>query len=774
MSPEEFIARWRGTTRTERSAAQEHFLDLCALLGVPKPADVDPHGTEYTFEKSTRKIGDTAGFADVWKRHCFAWEYKCKRRNLVEAYAQLKQYADAFENPPLLIVSDMQEIRVHTNFTNAIAQQHVISLAELRSVEARDLLRNCFLHPERLLPTQTRESVTAQAAARFANIAVALRQHYDERRVAHFINKLVFCLFAEDIELLPDRIFADILDEAIKRPDDFVPMLGELFRAMANRNGRFGKAAIPWFNGGLFDDDDVLPLGIVAVRDLMTAARLDWKAIDPTIFGTLFESGLDDKKRAEMASLFDAPEPENLAQARLFTAPTADRGVGIHYTDEATIMKIIEPVVVAPLRREWERTKADIREIEERRLRARSSAEQRKLLAKARGLYADFRTSLGRYRVLDPACGSGNFLALSLRALKDLDLAVLDEAAAIGLPRDNFRVGPEAVMGIEVNSYAAELARLTVWITELQWQLRKGLGLERRPILDRLEGIARADALITQSGKDSVWPEADVVVGNPPFLGRPKLRQSFGNAYVERLFAAFVDRVPAEADLVAYWFAKAGERMRGGRLKRAGLVATQAIRRGASRKVLDRIAQTATIFNAWADEPWVLEGAAVRVSLICFGIDADTHSQLNGHVVPKIHSDLSGGATNLTSALRLKENGGVCFQGPVKVGAFDISGAQAREWLLMPLNPNGRSNADIVRPWVNGRDLTARPSDNWIIDFGDMAEREAALYQAPFEYLNVKVKPFRDSNNRERRRHMWWQHGETVPGKLITLSQLIN
>jgi hypothetical protein len=505
MSPEEFIGKWRGTTRTERSAAQEHFLDLCALLGVPKPAEVDRHGTEYTFEKSTRKIGDTAGFADVWKRHCFAWEYKGNRRNLVEAYAQLKQYADALENPPLLIVSDMQEIRVHTNFTNAIAQQYVIPLAELRSVEARDLLRNCFLHHERLRPTATRESVTAQAAANFANIAVLLRREYDERRVAHFINKLVFCLFAEDIDLLPDCIFAATLEEATKRPDDFVPMLGELFRAMANRNGRFGMAAIPWFNGGLFDDDDVLPLGIGAVRDLMTAAGLDWKAIDPTIFGTLFESGLDDKKRAHMASLFDAPDPEDPAQARLFAAPAANRGVGIHYTDEATIMKIIEPVVVAPLRREWERAKAEIREAEERRARARTPAEQTKLLAKARGLYAEFRTSLGRYRVLDPACGSGNFLALSLRALKDFDLSVTEDAAAMGLPLDDSRVGPEAVMGIEINGYAAELARLTIWITELQWQLRKGLGLRRRPILDKLEGIVRADALITQSGKDSAW-----------------------------------------------------------------------------------------------------------------------------------------------------------------------------------------------------------------------------------------------------------------------------
>jgi restriction-modification enzyme MmeI-like protein len=613
MSPEQFIAKWRGTTRTERSAAQEHFLDLCDLLGVAKPGDVDRHGSEYTFEKSTRRIGDTAGFADVWKRHCFAWEYKGSRKNLVQAYAQLKQYADALDNPPLLIVSDMQEIRVHTNFTNTIAQQHVIGLADLISVESRELLRNCFVHPDRLLPTQTRESVTADAAAKFAGIAVGLRRHYEERRVAHFINKLVFCLFAEDIDLLPDRIFADILDESRKRPNDFEPMLRDLFRAMANRNGRFGTAAIRWFNGGLFDDDDFLP---VDIRDLMAAARLDWKAIDPSIFGTLFESGLDDKKRAEMASLFDAPDPEDHAQARLFTLPTANRGVGIHYTDEPTIMKIIEPVVVTPLRQEWERTKAEISAIEERRIRSRAPTEKDRLLSKARSVYNDFRGRLGRYRVLDPACGSGNFLALSLRSLKDFDLSVLDEAAAMGLPRDDFRVGPEAVMGIEINGYAAELARLTVWITELQWQLRKGLGLTRQPILDKLDGIVRADALITHNGRDSEWPEADVVVSNPPFLGGKRMRQSLGDDYVDRLFAAFAGRVPAEVDLVAYWFAKAWERIRDGRLKRAGLVGTNSMRGGANRRVLDAIITDGRIFDAWDDEKWVVKGVAVRVSLV--------------------------------------------------------------------------------------------------------------------------------------------------------------
>lgn len=764
MTPEQFIAKWRGTTRTERSAAQEHFLDLCDLIGVPKPADVDRHGSEYTFEKSTRKIGDTAGFADVWKRHCFAWEYKGKRRNLVEAYAQLKQYADALENPPLLIVSDMQEIRVHTNFTNAIAQQHVIALIDLISPEARELLRNCFLHHERLRPTQTREGVTAQAAAQFASIAVGLRRHYDERRVAHFINKLVFCLFAEDIDLLPDRIFADLLDEARKRPDDFGPMLRDLFRAMANRDGRFGTAAIPWFNGGLFDDDDVLPLGIGAVDDLMNAARLDWKAIDPTIFGTLFESGLDDKKRALMASLFDAPDPDDPAQAVLFKAPARDRGVGIHYTDEATIMKIIEPVVVAPLRREWEHVKAQIGALDERRGRARTPAEKDRLLARAHGLYTGFRGSLGRFRVLDPACGSGNFLALSLRALKDFDLAVLDEATVMGLPRDEFRVGPEAVLGIEINGYAAELARLTVWITELQWQLRKGLAFTRRPILDRLDGIVRADALMTQSGRDYNWPEADVVVSNPPFLGDRRMIGVLGERYVTALRATFGDSIPGRSDLVCYWFAKGLETINRGRVQRVGLVATNSISGGNNLPTMIRVADRARIFEAWKDEPWVINGAAVRVAIVCFSKpDTSDPVRLDGSPVAAIGPDLTAGLS-LAGVTSLRTNKSISFIGTQKNGPFDVSGEVARDLLLDPLNPNGRPNADVVRPWTNGSGLVRRDQDRWIIDFGtDTSEREAAFYEKPFKFVFEHVRPTRLHLRRQWHRTRWWLHGDPRP-----------
>ena len=520
-----------------------------------------------------------------------------------------------------------------------------------------------------------------------------------------------------------------------------------------------------------------------------------------------------------MASLFDVPDPEHHATLPLH-APAANRGVGIHYTDEATIMKIIEPVVVAPLRREWEGIKAEISELDARRRRATAPAQRERLLQQARGLYADFRASLGHYRVLDPACGSGNFLALSLRALKDFDLAVLDDAKAMGLTPDDFRVGPEAVLGIEINAYAAELARLTVWITELQWQLRKGLGLTRRPILDRLDGIQRADALLTPSGGEREWPEADVIVGNPPFLGGKRLRSGLGDAYVDRLFAAFAGRVPREADLVAYWFAKAWEQMappppllkgqrdrastpspsmgegREGviaatasspwvqaagsppprpspiegegvgaansillpRLKRAGLVATNMIRGVANRPVMDAIVRDSTIFEAWSDEPWVIRGAAIRVSLVCFSKRTASQALLDGKAVSKIFADLSSGSVDITTARRLAENRHKAVRGIERGGSFAVAGKTAREWLTMPLNPNGRPNADVLKPMVSGKDLAGRPLDKWIIDFATRSEIEAALYEAVFAYAEASIKRTRSGNRESRTAKNWWHY----------------
>jgi len=757
VTPEVFIARWRGSTRTERSAAQEHFIDLCALLGVDKPGNVDRHGHNYTFEKNVLKLDGTAGYADVWKKERFAWEYKGPKKNLVRAYAQLKQYADALENPPLLIVSDMEEIRIHTNFTNAITKQHTIHLIDLIAPETRQLLRDCFIAPERLKPTATRESVTAEAAVSLGAIAARLRARgIEPGRIAHFLNKIVFCLFSEDIDLLPNRLFADIIDEGSRQTDDFGPMLHKLFCAMA-RGLRFGTSAVPFFNGGLFNDADVLELGALGIADLASVARLDWRAIEPSIFGTLFERGLDPATRRDMAMLFDKAAQAS-DQVPLFSLASAENrvGVGIHYTDPLTISKIIEPVVLAPLAREWNQLKGMAAAMGARNIERE---------------YIVFREKLAAYRVLDPACGSGNFLALALASLKDFDLKVRKDAERLGLPPDNPRVGPQSVLGIEIDPYAAELARLTVWIADLQWEIQNGFRIERSPILGTLNGIVRGDALLKPDRSPAEWPVAAAVIGNPPFLGSKLLRTKLSSERVDRLYAAYSGEVPAEADLVTYWFAKAWEGIKNGRFKRAGFVATNSIRGGASRRVLDRISREGAIFDAWDDEPWVVDGAAVRVSLICFGREAPQGVMLDGRPVQRINADLTE-TIDLTASRPLSENQQIAFQGPVKVGAFDIPGELARAWMQLPANTNGRKNLDVLRPWTNGLDITRTPTDTWIIDFGEMSEAEAAIYERPFEFVKQMVKPLRDNNRDTNRREHWWRLGRSGAAVRTAVSRL--
>lgn len=776
MKPREFIEKWRRSTRTEKSAAQEHFLDLCELLEIEKPGAVDPEGNFYTFEKHVVKTDGTSGFVDVWRKSCFAWEYKrsykgnFNHKNLVKAHGQVRQYADALANPPLLIVSDMKEIRVHTNFTNTVSEQHVLKLPDINDPQVRRLLKWCFTNPERLRPEITREGVTAKAAMALGAIAAKLGKKYDPRRVAHFLNKLVFCMFAEDIGLLPDDVFADILEEGQEHSPEFADMLGDLFRAMKDKNGRFGRLSIPWFNGGLFDDDDVLPLGYYEIRDLADAARLDWSAIEPAIFGTMFERGLDPDKRKQMASLFDAygvEEESTAALPGILNAPAADKGVGIHYTDPETIMKIVEPVVLRPLRHEWEEVKAAIAKKRKAKDGAKSDAARTKAENAARALYWSFRERLGAFRVFDAACGSGNFLYLSLQHLKDFDLRVSKEADKLGLPLDDQRVGPETVLGLEINPYAAELARATIWIGELQWQLRHGFGISRAPILSALNGIVNKDALVNADGTEVIWPAADAIIGNPPFLGTKRLIAVLGEEYVAKLRAAYDRRLPQEADLVTFWFAKAGDAIADGRAKYAGLVATNSIRGGASRRVLDGLTKTAPIYDAWDDEPWVVEGAAVRVSLISFTKEP-VDRFLDGQPVREVFTNLTAPTgeshVNLTKAQCLGENRNVAFMGDTKGGAFDIPGELAREWLRLPLNPNGRPNADVLRSWVNGMDVTRRPRDKWIIDFPHgLDEKRSSLYEAPFAHVLTSVRPFRESADRRKSGESWWHHVRPRP-----------
>ena len=752
MTPDEFIAKWRASALKESASAQSHFDELCRMLGEPTPSDADPAGEWYCFERGARKDTGGDGWADVWKRGFFAWEYKGKRADLDAAFNQLRQYALALENPPLLIVSDMARFRIRTNWTNSVSVTHEFTLDDLAAGATRDMLKWAMSDPERLRPGETRQMVTERAAATFAELAQGLRERgHDPQTVAHFVNRLVFCMFAEDVGLLPGSMFTRMLERTRNDPARFADYASQLFGAMA-AGGDVGFEPVDWFNGGLFDDDTALPLDREGVETALKAAALDWSEIDPSILGTLFERGLDPDKRSQL---------------------------GAHYTDRDKIMRIVEPVIVRPLLAEWEAAKAGIAALIERAGAVASQGARTRLRRQAERALGRFLERLRTFTVLDPACGSGNFLYLALHALKDIEHRVQLEAETLGLARGFPAVGPANVKGVEINAYAAELARVSVWIGEIQWMRRNGFSNATNPILDPLDTIECRDAILAPADGEPDWPQADVVIGNPPFLGGKLLIGGLGKDYVSRMFGTWRGRVPPEADLVCYWFVKAGEQVASGRATRVGLVATNSIRGGANRRALQAATEERPIFDAWSDEPWVIDGAAVRVSLVCFSAAGDRYrpeTRMDGEPADEIHSDLTasrdGAGIDLTKAKRSPANTGVAYMGDTKGGPFDVPGDLARAWLSLPSNPNGRPNADVLKPWLNGRDLTRRPAGYWIVDFGSMSETEAALFEAPFGHANDHVRPMRQRNRREAYRVHWWRHVEPRQGMWRALDGL--
>lgn len=754
MTPEQFISAWKHSDLNERQGAHIHFNELCEVLGVPKPtgASLMDHG--YGFEINVNKTGGGGGYADAWKRACFAWEYKSPGKNLGEALKQLRLYASDLENPPLLIVSDMRRIELHTNWTSMVQEKHVLELDDLRDTGKRQLLKWAFDEAtvDHLKPKRSANATTEEVASKFVAIAQNLRQlGHDPEKVAHFVNRMVFCMFAEDVDLLPKRLFERMLEASLAAPDEFISNAQTLFTAMAKQHGRVGFDAIDWFNGGLFEDGGALPLSAADIRTALEAARANWSEINPSIMGTLFERGLDPGKRSQL---------------------------GAHYTDAEKIMMIIRPVIIEPLLREWADIRADIEAKLAQASRARSQSAKTKAANDAQALRIAFVEQLKNFRVLDPACGSGNFLYLALKALKDIEFRVNFEAEELGLPPAFPSVGPEAVRGIEINPFAAELARVSVWIGEIQWMREKGFGVSKNPILKPLETIECRDALLNSDGTEADWPDADVIIGNPPFLGDRRMIGVLGEPYVATLRDTFADKLPGGSDLVCYWFAKSFGALSEQDADRVGLVATNSIRGGANRTIMDNITSAGRIFEAWSDEPWVVDGAAVRVSIICFDLDDDIVVKLDGEPRTEIHADLTaperGNGPNLTRSSKLKTNLRVAFIGSQKNGPFDIPGSVARAWLQSPLNPDGSNNSDVLRPWTNGTMIVGdRFDDRWIIDFGNnMTEAQAAFYEKPFEHVLERVKPTRILLRRKWHREKWWLHGDPRPALKRAVEQL--
>ncbi len=792
-----FVERWKNSGLTERASAQAHFIDLCRLLDVPAPTDQRETDSTYGFEARTELAGSAAfakarkagaddaaqrhlfsvvtgseaakrsgGFCDVWKQDHFCWEYKRpgKYSNLDAVFAQLNFYRNDLGNPPLLVACDIDTIEIRTNFTGFVPKRYVIRIDDLltpsdewKKQDSRSpmqVLRLVFENPEALKPRERVDTVTEELAKTIGELAKALREaDHDPEAVAHFLMQLVFCFFAEDAGLLPKDLMTRLIGDSIEKTGSFMPRVRDLFAKMAT-GGWFGEHEIKHFNGGLFVDGESVPEGLSIgpawLGKLKLVGNSDWANVEPSIFGTLFERSLDPDKRSQ---------------------------IGAHYTSREDIMLVIEPVILRPLRREWVETQETV--TKELAKRAKVKTEKAKGAAndRIREAIDAFHTRLWSVTVLDPACGSGNFLYVALQSLLDLELEVRTFAAReeINQPVQP-RVGPHQVKGIEINTYAAELARIVIWIGYLQWHRQHGDVLGRTPILERLDAIENRDAILAWADEDgndipvwregasckgqAWWPQTDFIVGNPPFLGS-KVFRKFGmpDPYIDAMYASF--DLPNSSDLCCYWFALALQCLAKSDSCRGGLLATQAIRSEASRNVLKKLTTRATIFCAWSDKSWLLDGASVNVSIICFSSDLTEQAMLDGRPVTSINSDLTSG-TDTSASLKLSENQGIAARGIEKGGGFDVSHEMAATWLADP-NSHGKPNFAALKPYCNGMDVIRRPRGSWLIDFDpEWSKQECSLFQMPFQHVESHVKPVREKNRNPRLARDWWIHRSPV------------
>ena len=694
------------------------FLDICGVLGHPTPGDYGDKDV-FTFEKPV-----PGGVPDAYLEGRFGWEFKGSDADLDSAMNQLLRYQVHLKTPPLLVVSSFNTIRIRTNFPGMETVLYEIPVAELAQQENLAKLRHAFYDPGQLRPGRTVDQVTRETADLFQAIVENMEQHTDDsEKLARYLNQIVFCLYAEDAGLLPGNPFSEIVRGHNHNPQLFDQAIRNLFGQMAT-GGLFGAVEIAHFNGDLFNNADTVELSGTALLRLEEATRKNWRNIEPSIFGTLFERALDASKRAHL---------------------------GAHYTSAEDIMLVVEPVVMAPLRREWESVQQEA---------GNFLSDGYEDAARAR--LGGFQQRLFEVEVLDPACGSGNFLYLALRSLLDLEREVIDFAAMHGWPGLTPTVKPDQMLGLEIDAYATELARTALWIGYIQWHHNNGFPYDHSPILTPLVSIQMIDSILASDAvgdpQEPEWPAAEFIIGNPPFLGHVPFREQLGDAYVGAVYSLYGDRIPNSSDLCCYWFEKARAQIADGKSRRAGLLATQAIRFQSNRPVLSRIKDDGEIFYTISDREWILDGAAVHISIVGFDDGSETTRVLDGVTVANINADLTSGV-DLTNARPIANNKGIAFQGVGKVGAFDISSAIVAEMLALP-NPHGRPNNEVLRRWINGVDITQRQRNVWIIDFGvDMPEAQAALYEAPFEYIKENVMPERIKNKVKWRADNWWLHG---------------
>ena len=706
------FARWvAGCSGNEKQEARTFIDKLLKSWGWD-----DSTEAQVLFEARVTKggAGGGIGYADALIAGKVLIEMKSRGEHLGDHSGQLQRYwFNLTPKPKYAVLCNFDEFWIYD--FNQLVDEPVDALPTEKIADRWSSLAFLSKEPERVLFGNNQVEVTEKQAEAMGSLFYELKgqaaktEAFSELQAQRFVLQCVLCMFAEDRGMLPNSQFSLALEACREKDESTYDVLSGLFNEMntpgTTPGGRF--QGTPYFNGGLFSEIPRIELAPSQLDLLINSAREDWKSVRPSIFGNIFEASSNQARR---------------------------HSLGQHFTSEPDILKVVRPTIIEP----WEnRIEA-----------ARNIGELEAVLF-----------ALQQFRVLDPACGSGNFLYMGYNALKDLEAKALKRIqyrrkaeslkgqAAFGFVTTN------QFYGLDTDAFAVELARVTLMIARKVAHDRLGLTEQELPLDNLDKNIVQADALFDE------WPQADAVIGNPPFLGGKHMRLNLGDDYVDRIFGRYQD-VKDSVDFCTYWFRLANQRMSGE--GRAGLVATNSIRHGKSRRAsLDYVRDNGGhIHSAVSTQPWSGE-ANVHVSIVNWCKQQPTSYRLDDTEVESINTSLRS-STDVSEAVQLKANKGYCFQGVIPVGkGFNVEPAMAEEWLAQdPMY------ADVIKPFSMGTNLAKKPlgqPDRWIIDFDDKELEEAEAYELPFEQVKRLVRPVRMENRRKTTRENWWRYGEKRP-----------
>ncbi|KZL50277.1 type II restriction endonuclease subunit M [Nodularia spumigena CENA596] len=834
-----FLDKWQGSSGNEIANKDSFCLDLCTALGVASPP---PQGSvlgdPYCLEKNVKMPQSTGnikqGRIDFYKQGHFILEAKQgstksgsstpKRgtraydQYMQKAFIQATAYAPHLQGkPPFLLTCDIgSHFELWMGFSGdygGYGARQIIKLDDLLKADIFDLFVDIFNQPQKRNPEKIRAKVTREVADDLAKLAYGLeKQQDDPQEVANFLMRCIFTMFAEDVQLLKGEVFTKALTTRwLSQPSSFKPEIEKLWQTM-DQGGTFGFDSILRFNGSLFADATAFDLDKKQLEVLLQAAKRDWSQVEPAIFGTLLERALDAKERSKL---------------------------GAHYTPRSYVERLVRPVVIEPLRQDWLETEIvvdQLLKVEGDKLEPTATQKN-----KAVELIKEFLHKLRSIKILDPACGSGNFLYVTLDLLKSLEAEVIRRIADItGKYQTSIldQVNVSQFLGIEVNPRAASIAELVIWIGYLQWYFQQfGNTSPPEPVLQKFNNIQYRDAVLAWDSKtpaidpttqqprtrwggrtmkhpvtgenvpdsqdqvpiysyinprEAVWPEADYIVSNPPFIGNARMRELLGDGYTETLRQVYKD-VPDTIDYVMYWWHKAADLVREGKVKRFGFITTNSISQVRLRSVIEyhlKQSNPIKLIFAIPDHPWTDEGAAVRIAITAAELESSSVSnvvQLGDIIfegegetpeesadlidiawenVGLIFNDLRSGA-NIISTKSLKAQSSLCCTGVKVYGSgFILTSEQISNFSLQ--------ERKILKSYRNGKDIAQKNRLAYVIDcFGLTKEQIQQKYPQIYQWLLERVYPGRavqrDSNIRDK----WWLFERNRPELRKQLENLL-